>query len=287
MGSSTPERRAGVAALLLALSAPAPLAAEAADPLADRPEGIPSSLLGTYIRPRELLVYPFFEYTRHNKFEYKPSDLGVSGPGSDDEFRGKTVEREYLLFVAYAFSDSLALEFESALHSSIDFTRAGDDRRGTPDKFRESGLGDTEVNLRWRYAKESARLPDTTFFLKTVFPLQKDKKLLGSRDWEVETGAVLTKGYSFGTLAVRGALGWSSGDRKLDLTEWGIDYVKRLDSKWRLALSLEGQQTDEVSVIGELQYAIAKNALLKLNLGLGITEKAANVAPEIGLLLRF
>lgn len=269
------------------MGAPAPLAAEPADPLADRPEGIPTSLLGTYIRPRELLVYPFFEYTRHNKFEYKPSDLGVRGPGSDDEFRGKTVEREYLLFVAYAFSESLALEVESALHSSIDFTRAGDDRRGTPDKFRESGLGDTEINLRWRYAKETARLPDTTFFLKTVFPLQKNKKLLGSREWEFEPGVVLTKGYSFGTLAARGAISYSSGDRRFDFAEWGIDYVKRLDSKWRIALSLEGHQSDEVSVIGELQYALARNALLKLNLGIGITEKAANVAPEIGILLRF
>ena len=286
MGSSTLRPRAYLCAVVFGLGAPLPLAAQQGDPLADRPEGIPTSLLATYIRPRELLVYPFFEYTRHNKFEYKPSDLGVSGPGSDNEFKGKTVEREYLLFVAYAFSDSLALEFESALHSSIEFTRAPEDR-ASPEQLRESGVGDTEINLRWRYAKESARSPDTTFFLKTVFPLQKDKKLLGSRDWEFESGVVLTKAYSFGTLAVRGALGWSGDDRKLDLTEWGIDYVKRLGSKWRLALSLEGRQTDEVSLIGELQYAIAKNALLKLNLGVGITEKAANVAPEIGILFRF
>lgn len=287
MATSTIKQRASLAAFVLTLGVPGPLAAQAADPLADRPDGIPTSLLGTYIRPRELLVYPFFEYTRHNTFEYKPAELGVSGPGSQDEFKGKTVEREYLLFIGYAFNDSFAIEFESALHSSLEFTRASDDRTGTPDRFRESGLGDSEINLRWRYAKESARRPDITFFMKTVFPLQKDKKLLGSRDWEFEPGVVLTKSYSFGTLAARGAISYSRGDRKFDFAEWGFDYLKRLDSKWRVALSLEGHQVDEISLIGELQYAIARNALLKLNMGVGVTEKAPTIAPEIGILLRF
>jgi len=279
MASSTPDARAALAVFFLAVGAPAALA--------DHGGGIPTSLLGTYIGARELLVYPFFEYTRHNTFEYKPSELGVSGPRSEDEFRGKTVEREYLLFLAYAFSDSLALEFESALHSSLEFTRAADDPSGTPQKFRESGLGDTEINLRWRYARETARWPDITLFMKTVFPLQKDKKLLGSRDWEFEPGVVLTKDYSFGTLAARGAISYSRGDRKFDFAEWGIDYLKRLDSRWRLALSVEGHQVDEVSLIGELQYAISRNAVLKLNLGVGLTEKAPSIAPEIGVLLRF
>jgi hypothetical protein len=254
---------------------------------ADREDGIPTSLLGTYIRPNELIVYPFYEYTRHDKFEYKPADLGVRAPGDQDEFLGKTVEREYLLFLAYAFNDSLALEFETALHSSLDFTRAPDDRTGTPDKLRESGLGDTEINLRWRFLKETATRAEYTFFLKTVFPLQKDKKLLGSRDWEFEPGVVVTKGYPWGTLALRAAAGWSSGERKLDLAEWAVDYVKQLNPQWRLALSLEGAQADEVSVIGELQYAIGRKAVLKMNLGIGITEKAANIAPEIGVLFRF
>jgi hypothetical protein len=254
---------------------------------ADREDGIPTSLLGTYIRANELLVYPFYEYTRHNKFEYKPSELGVQGPGNQDEFLGKTVEREYLLFVAYAFSDSLALEFESALHSSLEFTKAGNDPTGTPATLRESGLGDTEINLRWRFARETATRSEYTFFLKTVFPLQKDKHLLGSRDWEIEPGLMATKSYPWGVFAVRAAIGWTSSERKLDLAEWAIDYVKQLTPQWRLALSLEGNQADEVSAIGELQYAIGRKAVLKMNLGIGLTEKAANVAPEIGILFRF
>ena len=263
------------------------LAAAAAGAQDREVDGIPTSLLGTYIRSGELLVYPFFEYTKHNKFDYKPADLGVSAPGDQTEFKGKSIEREWLLFVAYAFSDSLALEFESALHGSLDFTRDAADHTGTPDRIQESGLGDTEVNLRWRLQKETARSADVTVFAKTVFPLQKSKKLLGTQSWEFETGAVITKGYAFGTLAARAAIGVTSDEHKLDLTEWGIDYVKALAPRWRLALSIEGAQADEVSAIGELQYSVRKNMILKMNLGVGLTEKAPNIAPEIGLLFRF
>ena len=263
------------------------LAATAAGAQDREVDGIPTSLLGTYIRSGELLVYPFFEYTKHDKFDYKPADLGVNAPGDQTEFKGKNVERELLLFVAYAFNDRLALEFESALRSSVQFTRDPADTTGTPDRIDESGLGDTEVNLRWRLQKETGRSPDVTLFLKTVFPLQKSKKLLGSRDWEVETGAVLTKAYSFGTLAARAAIGVTSDEHKLDVTEWAIDYVKALAPRWRLALSLEGAQVDEVSAIGELQYALRKNMILKMNLGVGLTDKAPTIAPEIGVLFRF
>ena len=36
--------------------------------LTDRGEGIRTSLLGTYIRSNELVVYPFYEYTRTKNF---------------------------------------------------------------------------------------------------------------------------------------------------------------------------------------------------------------------------
>jgi hypothetical protein len=32
--------------------------------------------------------------------------------------------------------------------------------------------------------KETASRPEVTFFFKTVLPLQKKKKLLGSQSWE-------------------------------------------------------------------------------------------------------
>jgi hypothetical protein len=152
--------------------------------------------------------------------------------------------------------------------------------------MKESGLGDTETNIRWRFRKETATRPETTFFFKTVFPLQKDKKLLGTQNWEFEPGVVLTKGYSFGTLAFRLSAAYDSGERKLELGEYAVDYVKRLSQNWRVVASLEGEQ-DELSLIGEVQYTLGKNAMLKINSGLGLTKKAPDFAPEIGVLFRF
>jgi len=279
-----------VASLLAVVLAAGAERSPAADPaglpryLYDRGDGIPTSLFGTYVREKELLVYTFYEYTRSKNFEYKPSELGHAG---DNDFFGKAFEREHLLFLAYGFSDSLAVEFESALYSSVDFRKDPGDTSTVPGTIRESGLGDTETNIRWRFQKETATRPETTFFFKTVFPLQKDKKLLGTQNWEFEPGIVLTKGFSFGTLALRLSSVYDSGERKMELLgEYAIDYVKRLSQNWRVAVSLEGEQ-DELSLIGEVQYTLGKNAILKINSGFGLTKKAPDFAPEIGVLFRF
>ena len=252
--------------------------------LSDRGDGIPTSLFGTYIREKEFLFYPFYEYTRTPKFEYEPNELGFTGDG---EYVGKLVEHEALVFFAYAFNDSLAIELESAVYSSIHFTKASNDNTNVPSDIRESGLGDTEINIRWRYKKETVTRPEVTFFFKTVFPFQKNKKLIGTQNWEFAPGIVLTKGYPFGTLALRLSLEYETGENKVEFDEWAIDYVKRLSPDWRVVLSLEGEQADEVSIIGEVQYTLSKNAVLKINSGFGLVEKAPDFAPEIGVLFRF
>jgi len=289
----TTEVRSGSSAaaatlLVLALGAAqhASLAAEpaaAASYLYDRGDGIPTSLSGTYVREKEFLVYGFYEFTRTKNFEYKPSELGSTGDG---DFFGRAYEREALIFLAYAFNDSLAVEFESALHSSIDFRKDPADTSTVPGRIEESGLGDTETNVRWRLQKESATRPAATLFFKTVFPLQRKKELLGTQDWEFSPGVVLTKGFSFGTLAFKLSVNYDGAERKLELGEYGFDYLKRLSQNWRVVLSLEGEQ-DEVSLIGEAQYSLGKNVVLKMNSGFGLTKKAPDFAPEIGLLFRF
>jgi hypothetical protein len=206
--------------------------------LSDRGDGIPTSLFGTYIREKKILLYLFYEYTRISNFEYSPKELGYPG---EQEFFGEVDEHEALVFFAYAFNDSFALEFESALYSSVDFKKSSDDTTAVPDKITESGLGDTEINLRWRYLKETASRPEFTFFFKTVFPFQEDKKLIGTQNWEFEPGIVLTKGFSIGTFAARVSVAYDTGG-DLDLGEWAIDYVKRLNPSWRGVLSLHAQQ---------------------------------------------
>jgi hypothetical protein len=272
-----------LAAAGLAQSAHAQEASNLPPYLYDRGDGIRTSLIGTYVRPNEFVFYPFYEYTRTRNFEYAPSEVG--GVGTTD-FQGKKYEREFLVFLGYAFNDSLLVEFESALHSTVEFRKAPDDTSNAPAQLRESGVGDTEAQIRWRIAKETETRPDTVLFFETVFPLQRSKKLLGTQDWEFSTGAVLTKGYSFGTLSVRGGVGYNTGDHKFKVGEYAIDYLKKLSPAWRVALSLEGHES-ELSIIGEVQYTLSKDAILKINSGFGISSKDRAFAPEIGVLFRF
>jgi hypothetical protein len=49
---------------------------------------------------------------------------------------------------------------------------------------------------------------------------------------------------------------------------------------------VEGEQ-DEVALIAELQWRLSPRATLKLNNGFGLTNKAPDQAPEIGIALSF
>jgi hypothetical protein len=267
---------------ILALS-PQPTSAQQPYYLYDRGDGIPTSLFGTYVRNKELLVYTFYEYTRDTTSEYKPSDMGFTGTG---DFFGKLTQHEYLLFLAYGFTDSLALEFESALYTNATLEKSSRDTSNMPRRLREDGLGDTEINLRYRFLKENEIRPEGVFFFKTVFPLQEDKKLIGAQDWELSPGLLVVKGTPWGTLTGKVAMAYTSGEGKFEFGEYGVEYLKRLSPNWRVVLAFEGEQ-DEQQIIGEVQYALNKNVMFKLNSGFGITKKAPDFTPEVGVLFSF
>jgi hypothetical protein len=276
------------AALTLALALAAqPTSAQSArqpDFLADRGDAIRTSLLATYIKPREFIFYPFYEYTKTSNYEYKATDLGFVG---DTDYQGKKTDQEYLIFLSYAWNDSWMFEFESALHAKVKFEKAANDPvAAVPRELRESGLGDTEMQVRWRYARETETRPEITFIAQTEFPLQKKKKLLGTQAWGFGVGGVLTKGYPWGTMSLRGQINHDREDKETRFGEYAIDYLKKLSPQWTVALTLEGEES-ELSIIGEAQYALSRNATLKLNLGQGLTKKDRQFAPEIGVLFRF
>ncbi len=251
--------------------------------LADRGFGISTSLFGTYVGPREFIVYPFYEYTKTTAFEYKPSELGYPG---DTDFLGTTVEQEYLLFLGYGFTDRLAVELEGSLYTKTSFDKAPDDPSSVPSRLTESGLGDVDMQLRWRWSAETERRPEMYSFLEVTPPLQKDKVLIGTQDWESAIGFGVIRGYRWGTITGRVAIAWDGADSKLDLGEYAFEYLKRISPQWRFVATLEGE-TDEVSLIGEAQWFFSRVAFLKLNCGFGLTEKAPDFAPEVGVLFRF
>lgn len=270
--------------LVWTLGSPARAQDSSAAPwLADRGPGLTTSLFGTYVESGELLVYPFYEYTRSGSFEYQPRELGYAG---SDDYLGEVVEQEYLLFLAYGISDRLAIELEGAVYTRATFDKAADDPSGVPARLEESGLGDVETQLRWRWREETATRPELFSFLKVVFPLQKDEVLIGTSDWEGELGFGVVRGFSWGTITGRASIAWDGEDQKAELGEYALEYLRRVSPAWRLVAALEGESEDVV-LVGEAQWHFSPRAFLKLNCGFGVTEKAEDLAPEIGVLFRF
>jgi hypothetical protein len=282
----TPSARTALLLIALGWGFCAPLRAQstaAAPYLADRGPGLSTSLFGTYVESGELLVYPFYEYTKSGSFEYQPRELGYAG---SDDYLGEVVEHEYLIFLAYGISDRLAIELEGAVYSSATFDKASDDPSAVPARIEESGLGDVETQLRWRWREETADRPELFSFLKVVFPLQKDGVLVGTSDWEGELGFGVVRGFSWGTITGRASIAWDGEDQKAELGEYAVEYLKRISPAWRLVATLEGESEDVV-LVGEAQWHFSPRAFLKLNCGFGVTEKAEDLAPEVGVLFRF
>jgi hypothetical protein len=247
--------------------------------LRDRGTGVSTSMFGTYVRRGELLIYPFFEYYRDHNMEYKPAELGY---GLDQDFRGKYRASEGLLWIGYGLTDWLAVEVEAAVISATLYT-APSDNSGAPPKIHEAGMGDVEGQLRARWMRETQRRPELFSYFEAVAPVQTKKLLIATPDWEFKVGTGLTRGFSWGTLTLRTEAEYNLEEAKLELGEVAVDYVKRLSPAWRVYLGVEGTQ-DEFELITEAQWHISRNVFVKLNNAFGITSKATDWAPEVGIM---
>lgn len=252
--------------------------------LYDRGEGIPTSLFGTYVQKGELLFYPFYEFSYNSHEEYKPDEIGFRGK---KEFKGKSREHEAILFLSYGLTDWLSVELEGELFTHKTLETAKNDRSGSPNQLQESGIGDVETQVRWRWLKEQENRPELFSFFETSYPTQRGNNVLvGSSDWELALGGGLIRGFRWGTLTARVSGAYDGEENKLEFGEYALEYLKRVSPTWRLVASLEGED-DEVSAIGEVQWFLAKNIFFKFNSGFGLTQKAANVSPEVGVMFVF
>ena len=273
-----------IAAVAMALLGPSGAFADEDLPyyLRDRGAGTPLSMFGTYIEKGEFIVYPFYEYYYDQDAEYSPAELGYD---LDEDFRGRYRAHEGLMFLAYGIMDDLALELEAAVIRAKQY-RSDDDPSGMPSKVEESGLGDVESQLRWRFARETAARPEFFTYFETVFPLQEDKKLIGTQDWEYKLGVGVSKGLRFGTITLRSAAEYSTEEGKVEGGEYAVEYLKRVSGLFRFYVGVEGSQ-DEVELIADLQFHIFRNAFIRVNNAFGVTSKATDYAPEFGVLFHF
>ena len=186
--------------------------------LKDRGTGTPTSMFGTYIHKGELLIYPFFEYYLDDDMEYSPVEFGFN---LDIDYRGKYRASEGLIFLGYGLTDNLAIEMEVAV---IDATleKADNDPSAVPDEISESGLGDTQTQIDWRWLRETAKRPALFSYAEVVYPLQEDKLLIGTSDWEVKVGTGVIKGFSWGTITARAAVEHDAAESTTELGEVAI-----------------------------------------------------------------
>ena len=247
--------------------------------LRDRGEGLPLSQFGTYIQKGQVIVYPFFEYYYDKNFEYSPSELGFT---DDRDFRGHYQASEELIFIAYGLTGSLALELEASIIQAR-LEKSSSDPTDPAGELEESGVGDVEGQLRWRWARETSSRPEFFSYFETVIPTQDEGSLIGTTDWEFKLGAGLIRGFSWGTFSARAAAEYGLAEDALELGEIALEYLKRLSPQWRVYGGVEGTQ-DEVELITEAQWHFSRTAFVKLNNAFGLTSKATDWAPEIGVL---
>src|SRR5687768_5422262 len=202
LNESRVRRRLALLMTLLAPTVATPLVAPAQEPMhpRDRGPGVATSLFGTYVRECELLIYPFFEWYYDSNLEYKPNEFGFAG---DTDFRGKYRASEGLIFLGYGITRNLAIELEAAVITA-ELEKSPSDPSAMPARFKESGHGDVEGQLRWRFQEEEAGgHPELFTYFETVLPLQKTKRLIGTPSWEFKLGVGAIRGYSWGTMTAR------------------------------------------------------------------------------------
>jgi hypothetical protein len=225
------------------------------------------------------LVYPFFEHYRDRNFEYKPAEFGSTG---EEDYRGRYHANEGLLFVAFGVGDRVAIEFEAAVIRAA-FDRSPLDRSSVPTRIEESGLGDIEGQVRWRWRRETDGGPEVFSYGEVVVPHRRNKVLVGTPGWELKYGTGLVRGFGWGTLTARAAAEYDSASSShFDSGEYAVEYLRRLSAAWRVFAGVEGTQ-DEVSFIGEVQWHLNDRVFVRLNNGVGLTSKAADWAPEVGV----
>lgn len=251
--------------------------------LKDRGPGIPTSMFGTYVQKGEVILYPFYEYYYDNNLEYKPDELGF---GLDQDFRGRYRASEALFFAAYGITNNLALELEGAMITAT-LRKSPDDTSGLPSPYKEKwGLGDVQAQLDWRWLTESERRPMLFSFLEVDFPHHRTSRpLTGTPDWEFKLGTGISKGFSWGTLSARVGIEQIGGTTGLG--EWAVEYLKRLSKTFRIYVGLEGGALDELELIAEVQIHLSPHLFIKFNNGIGLTSKATDWAPEVGLMFSF
>jgi hypothetical protein len=85
-------------------------------------------------------------------------------------------------------------------------------------------------------------------------------------------------------VTLRFAIDYNAGEKNVGLGEYAFEYLKKISERFRLFVMIEGSE-DEASLVPEIQWHINPNLFLKLGTGIGLTSKATDIAPEVGVMI--
>lgn len=101
----------------------------------------------------------------------------------------------------------------------------------------------------------------------------------------MELGTGVTRGARWGTITARvSALYESASTTRIDLGEYGVEYLKRLSPSWRVFAAVQGHG-DEISLITEAQWHLGERVFLRFNQENGLTSRANDWEPQVGVLI--
>jgi hypothetical protein len=252
----------------------------------DRGPGIPTSMFGTYVRHGEWLVMPFYEHTRDRNREYQPKEFGL---GADIDYRGRFHSDAAQVFVAYGVNDWLALEFEAA-YLSATLHKSPADNSAVPPVIREKGITDIEGQVRARLMRETTGRPELFFYAEVVAPTQTSKLIISEPDFDLKPGLGVIKGFGFGTLTGRINLEWTHEERKLDLGELSVEYLRRISNSLVVFLDFEGGETgalDEWETVQGIHLDLTRSISLRFDNSIGLSSKASDWVPQVGVMFSF
>ena len=83
-------------------------------------------------------------------------------------------------------------------------------------------------------------------------------------------------------MTFRAAVEYIPERQKIESGEYAVEYLKKLSARFRFFAMIEGSE-DEVAMIPEVQWHVNGNIFVKANGGFGVTSKATDFAPEIGI----
>jgi hypothetical protein len=285
--TTTPHRLLACLALAGVLALPVRTRAGTLD-LPDRGPGVATSTTGLTLGPGELLVFASFERSENSGFEYSPNDFDVA---SGEDFQGNLRTSEEVVFLGYGLGDAFALGLEVAAARAT-FHRDEEDATGTPASVRESGLGDVQAELTWRFQRETERRPELYLFAEVALPHDRSKPLTGTPDWLAHVGVGLAREFSTGSLLSRISAEYDlASESPLDFGEWSLEWLHRFSSSWRLSAGFEGNigganNLDEVWTVADLEWRLAGRLALRFHSGYGLTSKTKGWSPEVGLVVR-